>query len=94
MAQVSTLIRTARNLRLEGERAPAVSGVLMDRATEILCVVSNLLAMLAQAQREEAEELQEDFWKLGIGSREPPSEPSIESVSPLDLGESWEVNDD
>lgn len=90
MAQVSTLLRTARNLRLEGERALAVSGELRDRATELLCVVSSLLATLAQAQREEAEELQEGFWKLGSGSRGSESEP----ISPLSLGEPLYMNED
>lgn len=89
VSQVNTLIQTARKLRLEGERAPAASGELRDRAAEILCVASNLLAMLAQATREEAESLQNEFWQMGVGS---PSTARSDSISPLDLGEPWGVD--
>lgn len=90
MSQVNTLIQTARKLRLEGEKAPSISGELKDRAAEILCIASNLLAMLAQATREEAESLQDEFWQIGVGS---PEIARSESVSPLDLGERWSIDE-
>lgn len=90
MSQIDILIKTARNLRLEGDKAPRASGELKDRAAEVLCIVSSLLAMLAQSQREVAEGLRREMLEMGIGAEEPLSE----SVSPLDIGEPWNMNEE
>lgn len=73
---------TARKLRLEADKAPNISGELGDRAAEILCVVSNLLTMLAQATREEAEVLEEELAEVVLESLD--SEDSG-TISPFEL---------
>lgn len=61
MGQVNCLIMTAKKLRLEATKATIMSGELKDRATEILCVVSNLLTMLTEATRREVKGLMGHF---------------------------------
>lgn len=82
IGQASSLIMTAKKLRLEAAKAPNISGELGDRAAEILCVVSNLLTMLAQATREEVEALEEVLAEVAMESSE--SEDSG-TISPFEL---------